>query len=64
MLRALPKGWTARSKILKRRSMSALKLTQLGEFLGVILPKELEVQSGAARKIMKSRRRVLRQLAR
>lgn len=44
--------------------MSALKLTQLGESLGVILPKELEVQLGAARKIMKSRRRVLRQLAR
>ena len=75
--------------------MSALKLTQLGEFLGVIPPKELaarlklekgdsvcltelangtvmltrsdadfEVQLDAGRKIMKSRRRVLRELAR
>jgi hypothetical protein len=44
--------------------MSTRKLTQLGKSLGVILPKELAVQLGAARKIMKSRRRVLRQLAR
>ncbi len=64
LLRALPKGWTARSQILKRRSMSTLKLTQLGKSLGVILPKEFAVQLDAARKIMKSRRRVLRQLAR
>lgn len=44
--------------------MSALKLTQLGESLGVILPKELAVQLDAGRKIMKSRRWVLRELAR
>lgn len=74
--------------------MTALKLTQIGNSVGVILPKELlarlklekgdtvflteaangavmmtpydaefEVQMEAARKIMKSRRQVLRELA-
>jgi hypothetical protein len=64
LLRALPNGWTARSQPLKRRSMSTRKLTQLGNSLGVIPPKEFAVQLDAARKIMKRRRRVLRQLAR
>jgi hypothetical protein len=44
--------------------MSTRKLTQLGKSLGVIPPKEFAVPVDAARKIMKSRRRVLRQLAR